>query len=118
MLKSSPENALVDAILKVARGTMVLGDGVAEKVAGGALRAGGGQADGSLSEMQRQAVLHVAAGFELDEIARRLKLSIPIVDDSLTTAAMLLDAKDYNAAALQALRRGIILIDEVVALQE
>lgn len=118
MLKSSPENALVDAILKVSRGTMVLGDGVAEKVAGGALRAGGGQADGSLSEMQRQAVLHVAAGFELDEIARRMKLSIPIVDDALTTAAMLLDAKDYNAAALQALRRGIILIDEVVALQE
>lgn len=118
MLKSSPENALVEAILKVSHGTMVLGDGVAEKVAGGALRAGTAQSDGSLSEMQRQTVLHIAAGFDVAEIARRMKLSIPVVDDSLTTAAMLLDAKDHNAAALQALRRGIILIDEVLALQE
>ena len=38
MLKSASENDLIDGILKVMQGTLVLGQGVAEKVVTGMLR--------------------------------------------------------------------------------
>jgi len=117
ILKSSAEKDLVDGLRKVARGMMVLGDGVAQKVVGGALRTEGSIADNMLSEKERQLLVHIAAGHDETQIAERLHLT-PDTQASLITSVMSkMDAKDRHAAALQALRRGLILIDEVLALE-
>ena len=116
ILKTSADKDLVEGLHKVARGMMVLGDGVAQKVVGGVLRADSIIPDKMLTEMERQLLLHIAAGFDEDQVAERLHLN-PDTQHTLVASVMLkMDAKDRHAAALQALRRGLILIDEVLQL--
>jgi serine/threonine protein kinase/DNA-binding CsgD family transcriptional regulator len=113
ILKSAGEEDLVDAIKKVAQGNLVLGTGVAEKVVTGMLHA----RDEKLTEEERQTLLLVAAGFNNDDIAKHLNMPITQMVETLANAMDKLGAKDRHAAALKALRQGLILLDELQALQ-
>ena len=114
ILKSSEENDLVDALEKVLQGHLVLGQGVAEKVVTGLL--GGGSQSDKLTDSERMVLLNVAGGLENDQIARRLGIPTMQLIETLAGAMNKLGARDRNAAALQALQRGYILIDELHAL--
>jgi NarL family two-component system response regulator YdfI len=113
ILKSAEENDLIEAVEKVTQGHLVLGEGVAEKVVTGLL--GGGQSD-KLTETERMLLLHVAAGLENDQIARRLGIGMTQIIEVLASAMNKLGARDRNGAALQALQRGYILLDELHAI--
>lgn len=113
LLKSSSEDDLLDGIHKVTQGTLVLGRGVAEKVVTGML----GQNDGSkLTEDERLLLLLVAGGYDNEAIAQRMRLTMPGVIETLARAIDKMKAKDRHAAALNALRQGYILLDELQAL--
>ncbi len=114
ILKSAEENDLIEAVEKVTQGHLVLGEGVAEKVVTGLL-GGGGQSD-KLTETERMLLLHVAAGLENDQISRRLGISMTQLIEVLASAMNKLGARDRSAAALQALQRGYILLDELHAI--
>jgi serine/threonine protein kinase/DNA-binding CsgD family transcriptional regulator len=112
ILKSADENELIDAILNVNRGHLVLGHGVTEKVVTGLL-SDRPQPGSELSDMERRVLLFIARGYDNDEIARRLNLSMPLVIEILAGLMDKLGAQDRNEAALLALRRGHILLDEL-----
>jgi DNA-binding NarL/FixJ family response regulator/tRNA A-37 threonylcarbamoyl transferase component Bud32 len=109
VLKSGDEGELIDNIIKVTQGQMVLGAGVAERIVTGMI---GGEAQG-LSVTERQVLLYVAAGFENPEIAQHLQLSLTAVIETLAQAMNKLGASDRHAAALSALRHGLINLDEL-----
>lgn len=111
ILKSTDENELIDAIEKVTQGNLVLGRGVAEKIVTGLLN--DPDKNNQLSETERKVMLYVAGGYENEAIARRLKLDMGQVIESVAGAMNKLGAKDRNAAALQALREGYILLDDL-----
>ncbi len=111
LLKSADENELMDAINKVMEGQLVLGRGVAEKVVTGLLN--DEDKVKKLTNSERQLLLYVAAGYENSAIAQRLNLSMPMVIETLAGAMDKLDAKDRNSAALQALKMGFILLEEL-----
>lgn len=106
VLKSAGEEDLVDAIRKVADGQLVLGSGVAEKVVRGMI-------GGTLNDDERRLMLCVAAGMDNDAIAERLNLPITEMFELLARTMNKLGAKDRYAAALQAIRSGYVLIDEL-----
>jgi DNA-binding NarL/FixJ family response regulator len=112
ILKSSDESELIDSIRKVASGHLVLGEGVAERVVSGMLRIDPGPSS-ELSELERQILLLVAAGYDNNNISVRLKLPVTRVVEVLAHAMDLLDARDRHAAALLALRKGYISLDEL-----
>lgn len=112
LLKSASENDLINGIIQVTQGTLVLGKGVAEKVVTGMLKPPSSQ----LSENERQILLLIAGGYETDQIADRLNLPLPMLIESLARAMDKMKAKDRHAAALQALRQGDILLDELHSL--
>jgi DNA-binding NarL/FixJ family response regulator len=109
ILKTADENELIDGIIKVTQGQMVLGQGVAERIVTGLV---GGDAD-LLNVNERQVLLYVAGGFENADIAKHLQLSQPVVIETLARAMNKLNASDRNQAALQALRQGLISLDEI-----
>lgn len=113
ILKSASETDLIDAIQKVAQGSLVLGSGVAEKVVTGMLQ----NRNEKLTEDERQVLLLVAAGYDNDAICQRLDQPMTALVETMARAMDKLGAKDRHAAALKALRRGDILIDELHALQ-
>ncbi|MFN8560499.1 MAG: protein kinase [Anaerolineae bacterium] len=114
VLKSASETDLIDAILKVSQGTLVLGQGVAEKVVTGLFKP---QGDPSrLSDEERHVLLLIAGGMDNDQIAERLNLPMPMLIETLARAMDKMHAKDRHAAALQALRQGYILLDELQSL--
>jgi serine/threonine protein kinase/DNA-binding CsgD family transcriptional regulator len=112
ILKSADENELIDAIINVNRGHLVLGYGVTEKVVTGLLT-DKPQPGGEFSDMERRVLVYIAKGFDNDEIARRLTLSMPFVIEIMASLMDKLGAQDRNEAALLALRRGHILLDEL-----
>jgi DNA-binding NarL/FixJ family response regulator len=112
ILKSSDESELIDSIRKVASGHLVLGEGVAERVVSGMLRIDPGPSS-ELSELERQILLLVAAGYDNNNISVRLKLPVTRVVEVLAHAMDLLNARDRHAAALLALRKGYISLDEL-----
>jgi DNA-binding NarL/FixJ family response regulator len=113
ILKSANETDLIDGIQKVAQGTLVLGRGVAEKVVTGALRG----TNEKLTEEERKLMLMVAAGFDNDGISARLDMPMTTLVETMARAMDKLGAKDRHAAALKALRRGDILLDELHAFE-
>ncbi|MCC6804079.1 MAG: protein kinase [Anaerolineae bacterium] len=112
LLKSAAESDLIDGIRKVMQGTLVLGKGVAEKVVTGMLK----PASSTLTENERMILLLIAGGYDNDQIAERLQLSLPLFIETLARAMDKMRAKDRHAAALQALRQGDILLDELHSL--
>ena len=114
LLKSSSEEDLIDGIIKVKQGQLVLGRGVAEKVVTGMLSQPTDPT--KLTEPERQILLLIAGGYEDDAIMERLDLDLPTLFEALASAMTKLKAKDRHAAALSALRKGYILLDELQAL--
>jgi DNA-binding NarL/FixJ family response regulator len=55
----------------------------------------------------------VAAGYENEAIGRQLKMAMPIVIETLAGVMNKLGAKDRTSAALEALKRGDIQLDEL-----
>jgi serine/threonine protein kinase len=117
ILKSAAEKDLVDGLLKVSRGMMVLGDGVAQKVVGGMLRGEFTQQQPALNEQEHAALVHIAAGFDDADVSARLGVSQQALEAVYSSAILKMDTKDKHAAALQALRKGHILLDEILAIQ-
>ncbi len=109
LLKSSDESELLDGINRVMQGQLVLGRGVAERVVTGILVGGGG----ALDELETRVIQHVAAGFENEQIADALEIPITEVIEIIARLMDKLGAKDRHAAALRALQRGLIVIEDV-----
>jgi serine/threonine protein kinase/DNA-binding CsgD family transcriptional regulator len=112
VLKSTDENELIEAITKVMQGHMVLGSGVAERIVGGLIAGQEGQ-PAALTDLERRILLYVAAGHENEAIGRQLKIAMPIVIETLAGVMNKLGAKDRTSAALEALKRGDIQLDEL-----
>lgn len=116
ILKSSEENDLLDAIQKITRGQMVLGQGIAEKVTG--ILAGVDNRPDKLDDLEQRIILHVAAGYGNDAIAKQLGESLVDVIEILAKIMDKLKASDRNEAALTAIRLGHILLDDLHDLEK
>jgi DNA-binding NarL/FixJ family response regulator len=116
VLKSAEENELIEAIGKVTSGQMYLGRGVAEKVVTGLLTGAPGEVN--LNEDECKLLLYVAAGYENEQIARKMEIPMMNAIEMLARAMNKLGAKDRHAAALKALRMGAILIEDLHHLAE
>ncbi|MCU0511786.1 MAG: protein kinase [Anaerolineae bacterium] len=110
VLKSTDEVKLVESIRKVMDDEMVLGRGVAEKVVGGLL---GNDELKKLTDRDIKILLHVARGYENDEIGARLGLGITAMIEAMAALMNKLDVRDRNSAALKALRTGIITLEDL-----
>lgn len=115
ILKSNDEDELIEAIIKVTEGNLVLGRGIAERVVTGLL-SNLNEEERRLNDLERRLLLYVAGGFENVEISNRLKLTMPLVIETLASAMNKLGAKDRHSAALQALRMGVIVLDDLHSL--
>jgi len=110
VLKSTDENKLVESIRKVMDDEMVLGRGVAEKVVGGLL---GDRGEKQLTDTEIKILLHIAKGYENDEIGDRLNLGMTMMIETMANIMNKLGVRDRNAAALKALRRGTITLEDL-----
>lgn len=112
ILKSAEESELVDAMAKVMDGQLVLGRGVAEKIVGGMLSPNSAMED-RLDEVDQKILLHVAGGFDNETISRRLNLPLTTLIERMARIMNKLDAKDRHSAALTALRKGHIVLEDL-----
>ncbi len=112
LLKSAEDTELIDAIGKVLKGQLVLGRGVAEKVVTGLLT-GSPQSDNRLDDNESKVLLYVASGLENEAIARAMNVTVMVVIEILARAMDKLGAKDRHAAALKALKNGLILLEDL-----
>lgn len=111
ILKSADEKELIDAVTKVMAGQLVLGRGVAERVVTGLLVSR--DAKPELDETETRIIQRVAAGYDNDEIAEALNLSLTQMIESMARLMDKLGSKDRHSAALKALRLGLIVIEDV-----
>lgn len=111
LLKSADEKELVDAVTKVMSGQLVLGRGVAERVVTGLLVGRDGQVQ--LDELETRVIQRVAAGYDNEEIAAALNLSLTQMIETMARLMDKLGSKDRHSAALKALRLGLIVIEDV-----
>ncbi len=112
ILKTTEETALVQAVHDVLKGHMVLGHGVAERVA--QQYVAHQEADETpYSELERTVLVGMAAGLSNDQIAKHLHLAPPIVDRQVIDLLERLTASSRTEAAMQALRQGIISLNDV-----
>jgi len=116
LLKSTTETDLLDAIQKITAGQMVLGQGVAEKVTG--IVTGTDNRPDKLNETEQQIMLHVAAGYTNDAISKRLDISMVDMIEMLAKIMDKLGAKDRHSAALVAIRKNEILLDDLHDLEK
>lgn len=112
LLKSADENELIEGLHKVIDGQLVLGRGVAEKMVTGMLSSDNPPQD-RLSEIEQKILLYIAAGYENDAIARTLKVSLLDLIEMIASIMTKLEARDRHSAALTALRKGLILLDDL-----
>lgn len=112
LLKSTDENELIEGLRKVMDGQLMLGKGVAEKMVTGMLSSDQPNPN-RLSEIDQKILLYIAAGYENESIARLLKLSLMDLIEMVASIMGKLDAKDRHSAALTALRKGVILLDDL-----
>lgn len=115
ILKSSDEDELIDAILRVNAGHLVLGQGVTEKAVTGLLDEDDPPGK-ELTKIEHRILLHVARGDDNSAIAQQLRLAMPLVIETIAGIMDKLGAGDRNEAALVALRDGHILLDELQAI--
>lgn len=110
LMKTGDEEELLEGIGRVMDGDLVLGKGVPERMVEGMM----GKKDQSstdLTESERQVLLYVAAGYENNEIARKISMPLPTLVETLAQTMNKLNAQDRHAAALSALRAGYISLD-------
>ncbi|MGB7338498.1 MAG: protein kinase [Phototrophicaceae bacterium] len=113
VLKSTDEIKLVESIRSVMEGDMVLGRGIAEKVVSGRLYTN----DKALNDLEMNVLLHISAGMDNNEIAERLKMSVIELVEVNASLLDKLGVRDRQAAALKALREGLILVEDIHELQ-
>jgi DNA-binding NarL/FixJ family response regulator/tRNA A-37 threonylcarbamoyl transferase component Bud32 len=111
ILKSADEKELIDAVTKVMSGQLVLGRGVAERVVTGLLTSRTDKPE--LDEIETRIIQRVAAGYDNDEIAAALDLSLTQMIELMASLMDKLGSKDRHSAALKALRLGLIVIEDV-----
>ncbi len=116
ILKASEESDLIDAIQRVMDNQLVLGRGVAEKIVTGMLI--DEPRKDQLNEIEQQIMLYVGAGLENADIAHKLDISLPALIEHIAVIMNKLKAKDRHSAALIALRKGQILLEELHLLSE
>jgi len=110
LLKTSSQEELLDAVYKVARGEMVLGTDVTEKVVSGLLAP---LERDPLTDEERQVLLCIVGGADTNtQIANKLGCSEQDVIQRLRDAIDKLGAQSRAQAALVALRKGWITIEE------
>ncbi|MEL6151020.1 MAG: protein kinase [Chloroflexota bacterium] len=112
LMKSGDEGELIEGITQVMQGQLVLGKGVPERMVDGMIGKKTNAGD-ALTESERQVLLYVAAGYENDEIARKISMPLPTLIETLAQSMNKLKAKDRHAAALKALRDGSITLDDL-----
>ncbi len=112
ILKSADENDLVEGILKVMDDQLVLGRGVAEKIVTDLL-GDKSKNQNKPDDTERELLLYVAGGYENDAIARQMNMSVPELIETLAHVMDKLNASDRLDAALKALRRGYILLEDL-----
>lgn len=114
ILKSGDDDELIDGITRIMQGQLVLGKGVAERMVDSLTSRRTDEASGVvLSEAERQVLLHVAAGMENDEIAKKIQMPMMTLIETLAQSMNKLGAKDRHAAALKALKLGYISLDSL-----
>jgi DNA-binding NarL/FixJ family response regulator/tRNA A-37 threonylcarbamoyl transferase component Bud32 len=111
VLKTTDEDALVQAVQDVAEGHVVLGHGVAERVV--QLMTYEERPREGLSEIEETILLGVAAGLTNDQIAERLRIDPQLVAAQLVTLIEQFGAQSRSEVALIALRRGVISLDDL-----
>jgi DNA-binding NarL/FixJ family response regulator len=111
ILKSADEKELIDAVTKVMSGQLVLGRGVAERVVTGLLTTRNDKPQ--LDEIETRIIQRVAAGYDNDEIAAALDLSLTQMIELMASLMDKLGSKDRHSAALKAMRLGLIVIEDV-----
>jgi DNA-binding NarL/FixJ family response regulator len=111
VLKTTDEDALIQAVKDVADGHVVLGRGVAERVV--QLMAQEDRAREGLSEIEQTILLGVASGLTNDEIAERLRVDPQLVAEQLIMLIEQFEAQSRTELALIALRRGVISLDDL-----
>lgn len=112
VLKTTNEDDLVRAVQEVAEGHVVLGRGVAERVVQGLVSRGAPEGE-TLSDLDRALLTGIAAGQTDAQIAGRLRLSAEIVEQQISTLMQQLGASSRVDASLIALRRGLILLEDL-----
>jgi serine/threonine protein kinase/DNA-binding CsgD family transcriptional regulator len=110
VLKTTSEEALVQAVRDVAGGHLVLGHGVAERVLQGLMAR---EDPAKLTDLDRAILTGIAAGQTNDQIAERLRVDPQIVAEQLMLLLERLGAKSRTEAALSALRQGWILLEDL-----
>jgi DNA-binding NarL/FixJ family response regulator len=112
ILKTTDEKDLLQAVLDVHRGHLVLGHGVAERVVQGLMARDAGVPQ-ELTDLDRTILIGIAAGLTNDQIAERLRIDAQLVAAQLVTLIEQLNAKSRTEAALIALRRGLISLEDL-----
>lgn len=115
LLKSNEQSRLVDAIRRVVTGSLVLGEGVVERVVSAM------QPDLNpkrLTEHEHQIVLLLAISYENDAIAQRLGVPLMNVIESIAGIMNKLSVRTREMIPMAALRRGDILLEELHAIEE
>ncbi|MBN1200838.1 MAG: protein kinase [Anaerolineae bacterium] len=112
VLKTTSEQALIQAVRDVFEGHLVLGHGVAERVLQG-LMARDTNDIPQISDLDRAILIGIAAGHTNEQIAGRLKIDQQLVDAQLVVLMERLDAGSRTEASLIALRQGLILLEDL-----
>lgn len=112
VLKTTNEDDLVRAVQEVAEGHVVLGRGVAERVVQGLVSRAAPEGE-VLSDLDRALLTGIAAGRTDAQIAERLRLSVELVERQISTLIQQLGASSRLDASLIALRRGLILLEDL-----
>ncbi len=112
VLKTTEETALVQAVRDVVKGHLVLGHGVAERVAQRYVARPQAE-EQPYSELERAVLVGVAAGLDNDQIAEKLHLAPAIVDRQIKELLERLNASSRIEAAMLALRQGVISLNDV-----
>ncbi len=113
ILKTTEEHTLIQAVRDVMKGHLVLGHGVAERVAQGFVTQQNSNGGEEYGELERMILIGIAAGLSNDEIADHLRIDPQLVDEQLKQLITKLGAKTRTETSLIALRRGVIKLDDV-----
>jgi serine/threonine protein kinase/DNA-binding CsgD family transcriptional regulator len=111
ILKSTDEQKLLESIRKVLEGEIVMGKGIAEKVVTGLLT--GKQESTRLNENENNILLYIAKGYNDEQIARMLNLSMTQLVEALASVMQKTGGRDRNAAALRAISSGMIILEDL-----
>jgi len=112
VLKSTDEEKLIESIRKVLAGEIVMGRGIAEKVVAHMTSSDPNR----LSESEINLLLHIAKGYNDEQICAALKLTQAVLIEMIASVIQKTQARDRSGAALNALSRGLILLEDLHAL--